>query len=247
MQKLPEIRLSYDARAEDVLIENYVKVHAAHSVPLQILEAGCGQQWPLNLDGIEYVLTGVDLDQNALEIRKNVKGDLHKIVVGDLCTVNLPDNSYDVIYSSFVLEHIQEADVVLKNFAKWMKQRGLLVVRVPDPYSVRGFVTRITPHWFHIFYYRYVQGNKKAGTPGYGPYTTFYNPVISRRGIYEFCRKYNFTVKVEYGDGYLWYGDGLAGRAIKVILRAITVLSFGKLTDRHANLLYILERDGSGS
>ena len=44
--------------------------------PLQILEAGCGRAWPLNLDGVDYRLTGIDLDANALKSRVESVGDL---------------------------------------------------------------------------------------------------------------------------------------------------------------------------
>jgi hypothetical protein len=55
------------------------------SGPLEILEAGCGRSWPLELAGIDYRLTGIDLDAEALRLRVKSVGDLHEAIVGDLC------------------------------------------------------------------------------------------------------------------------------------------------------------------
>ena len=41
---------------------------------LQILEAGCGRKWPIDLSGVRYRLTGVDLDAKALEAVKTTSG-----------------------------------------------------------------------------------------------------------------------------------------------------------------------------
>lgn len=40
---------------------------------------------------------------------------------------------------------------------------GQIVVAAPNPYSVKGFVTRYTPHWFHVWYYRHVLHRPQAG------------------------------------------------------------------------------------
>jgi 2-polyprenyl-3-methyl-5-hydroxy-6-metoxy-1,4-benzoquinol methylase len=51
--------------------------------------------------------------------------------------------SFDVVFSSFVLEHVQRADVALKNFATWLKPGGLLILRLPERSTARAFLTRI--------------------------------------------------------------------------------------------------------
>jgi 2-polyprenyl-3-methyl-5-hydroxy-6-metoxy-1,4-benzoquinol methylase len=83
--------------------------------PLSILEAGCGTRWPLNLAGVDFKLTGVDLDPVAMELRRTIERDLDVTICGDLCTIELPPASYDVVYSAFVLEHVPRADLALEN------------------------------------------------------------------------------------------------------------------------------------
>jgi len=175
-------------------------------------------------------------------MRKNVKKDLDEAVEGDLRFVELGDNMYDVIYSSFVLEHIQGAERVLGNFVKWLKPGGIMVIQIPDPYSVDGFVTRITPHWFHTFFYRYVLGDQNAGKPGYGPYPTYYDPVVSREGIRSFCRQNNLEINAEYGDGYNKRGVGATRMLIGIVKQILRVVSLGRLSAAHINLLYVLKK-----
>ena len=115
-----------------------------------------------------------------------------------------------------------------------------MVIRVPDPNSVYGYITRVTPHWFHVFYYRLL-GNRNAGKPGYAPYPVYYNQVISRGGIRDFCGKNNLTLLAEYGDGYWRPGKGIAMLLIHLIKIIISTLTLGKLSSKHTNLLYILK------
>ena len=40
---------------------------------VNILEAGCGNHWHLDMKGIDYRVTGVDVSREALEIRRYEK------------------------------------------------------------------------------------------------------------------------------------------------------------------------------
>ena len=148
---------------------------------IDILEAGCGQRWLLKLEGNKFNLTGIDIDKDALEIRKNVHKDLDEAIHGDLRTIAFGDRKFDVIYSAFVLEHIEGAEDVLSRMIGWLEPNGIIIIEIPDPDSVKGRVTKITPHWFHIFYYRFVLGKITAGRPGYGPYRTIYDKIVAMR------------------------------------------------------------------
>jgi 2-polyprenyl-3-methyl-5-hydroxy-6-metoxy-1,4-benzoquinol methylase len=225
------------------MLADCIRGKAKGAVPLRILEAGCGQKWDLDLAGTHYVLTGIDIDETALGIRKNVVKDLDEIIAGDLRTVQLAASSYDVIFCSYVLEHITGAEGVLANFVKWLKPDGMMIIQIPDPHSVKGFVTRMTPHWFHILFYRYVRGFKNAGQPGHAPYPTHYDAVISRWGMREFCRHHGLAIKSEFGCGWRTHGQGLTQVSIQIIQWLVSALSFGRLSWRHDDITYILQRD----
>ena len=232
---------------ERELLEGLIKNKADASEPIHILEAGCGQKWPLNLEGVRYVLTGIDLDREALNIRKNTLSDLDETIEGDLCSADLGVDRFDVIYCSFVLEHIKDADLVIKNFIRWTKPNGVIIIKIPDPNSVYGYITRNTPHWFHVFFYRFILKNKHAGKPGYAPYPTYYSPIISRDGMRDFCNDEanTITLDAEYGDGYFKPGKGSMKTLINVIKKFVNILSIGHLSDKHTNLLFILRKNNN--
>ncbi len=235
-QKLSSIR------EERNTIANHIKQKACSDYALEILEAGCGHKWRIDLEGIKYTLTGVDNDKNSLDIRNNKERDLDIAILGDLRTVTLKEGHYDVIYNSNVLEHVDGAEGVLKNFVSWLKPGGILILAIPNGDSASGFLTRITPFWFHIFYKRYVKGNKYAGKPGHDPFLTFFDKVVSRRGIYEFCEKHGLVIRAEYSAGHGRKSRRITRIPIYLIIWIMHLGSFRKLSAKHGNLIYAIEK-----
>ena len=225
-------------------ITNHIKQKAKNQAKLNILEAGCGRRWALNLADIDYSLTGVDIDKDALDIRINKQKDMDIAVLADLKAAPLEDNSYDVIFNYNVLEHIDGAEKVLENFLRWLKPGGIMIIRFPNRDSVYGFLTRKTPFWFHIFFAKYIKGYKNAGKPGFDPYPTSFDKVVSRKGIFGFCKKHDLKLNAEYRvDLKRDPGKSRSIRfMIKILLWKIQIASFKKLTVHYYGLLYIIEK-----
>lgn len=232
--RVPDIEIQPDEPAVDRFVIQSIHHYAQGKDQIEILEAGCGRRWPYALDGLRYVLTGVDLDAESLRIRREMKNDLHHVMQGDLRTVDMPRHHFDIIYSAYVLEHVPQTRVVLANFLKWVKPGGLLILKFPDRDSVYGFVTRFTPFWFHVLYKRHMVGNPNAGKPGFGPYPTVHEEIIGRKAFHEFIREHHLTIRGEYGFCTL---HGLEGLFTKFCAQ----VSFGRLTADYYNLLYILQ------
>jgi SAM-dependent methyltransferase len=238
---IPELTLVYSpAEIAQLQIDAIVGHGKRLGRPVSILEAGCGQCWLIDLSEVDYKLTGVDLDPVALDLRKTKTHDLDVAICGDLCSVDLPEASFDVVYSCYVLEHVANADVALKNFVKWLRPGGLLILRLPDPNTVRGFFARILPYKAHVWFYRYAYGQELAGQPGHAPYPTFYHPVIGRNKLCDFIARQGMKCTGCYGDGFRRDGSN---KVIRMVLRGVTkltsFLSLGKLTANYADLLYI--------
>jgi SAM-dependent methyltransferase len=231
-----------DSSKKVPLVSDIVRKQGGDDQPIQVLEAGCGQRWLLKLDGKAFRLIGIDIDKDALEIRKNVRKDLDEAIHGDLRTAAFGDRQFDVVYSAFVLEHIEGAEDVLARMTSWLKPNGIIVIEIPDPDSVKGLITRITPHWFHVLYYRTILGKKSAGTPGFGPYRTIYDPVVSRRGIRDFCTRHNLRIDAEYGFLSLGSRTKLLRSMVGGFTRVVSLLTFGVFSHRHSDLLYVLRR-----
>ncbi|HLS82191.1 MAG TPA: class I SAM-dependent methyltransferase [Steroidobacter sp.] len=245
---LPPLQLSTNYRQSVPLIEQRIRRMSEERGALRILEAGCGAKWPLDLRGTEYILTALDVDLAALEMRKTTLREVDEIMVGDLRDAGLfAASSFDVIYNSFVLEHVAGAECVLDNFRRWLTPGGLLVLRIPDRDSVYGFLARVTPFRLHVAYKKHVQGMKNAGKPGYDPYPTHYDAVVSRRGVHAYCRKHDCTIRHEAGfAGYL-PSTPLIGAFSRVLVRSIAALSLGRLDWRHNNLTFLIEKQPASS
>jgi 2-polyprenyl-3-methyl-5-hydroxy-6-metoxy-1,4-benzoquinol methylase len=240
---MTKLRLFNDYKEEDDLLARYVTELFDGRSELNILEAGCGQHWPMQLDSVKYRLTGVDLDAEALRYRVDVSKDLNEAIVADLRSVDLGSRKFDVIYNAFVLEHVENAALVLQNFSRWLRPRGLLILKLPDRNSVFGFLTNVTPFWFHVFYHKYVLGHANAGKPGYGPYPTHYDHVVSRDGIRDFCKQEGFTIKEERGLGAYVIETNARARVIRMLAIVVSALSIGRLPWKHNNLTYVLQKD----
>lgn len=224
---------------EEELIADYIK-KKFQGEQLKILEAGCGTKWDQAelLSGVDYTLTGIDLDDQALDFRKNNLKDLDETICGDLRKIDFLKAEFDVIFNSFVLEHIDGAEEILQNFDKWLKPGGLIILRIPDPATVYGFFSKVTPFWAHGLYAKYF---KELGKPGHTPYPTEFDEVVSQDGIRKFCAERNWTIKEEIINGY-YHQESLYSAASKMS-KVISLLTFNKLKDTHTNLLYVLEKN----
>lgn len=200
---------------------------------LTILEAGCGRKWPFEKNG--HNITGIDVDAYALEHRTSVERDLDRAIVADLRDVELPQEAYDVVYCAFVLEHVAGARPVLDKFVHALKPGGLLMLAFTDRDSVYGQLMRMTPLWLHVLFKRVVQGQPNAGKPGFPPYPTYCDPVISRREFLAYAREKALTVREEYGFRALPAAAG-------ALARVAGTLSLGRLAAGHTNLVYVLQK-----
>jgi len=237
-------------RDEQEIVGRAFAAAARRRSPLRILEAGCGRRWLVDMTGIPHAITGVDLDERALAHRRTVVGDLHHAVHGDLSTVEFAAGSFDAIYSAYVLEHVCGADRVLERFASWLAPGGLLVVKIPDRGSVVGWLTRMLPFRLHVAFYRYLAEDCDAGKPGHAPYPVFHEPVISLRGIREFCAAHGLRIAGECGMDFGYHYrhlkltpfQRLKLRSVEFLIRAVGVLSLGTLVSRYGGLLFIIEK-----
>lgn len=236
------VELVTDTSQEKAILETCIKSKAKQGETLRILEAGCGNKWQLTLKSVDYTLTGIDLDADAIALRQQKYNDLDDVIIGDLRTAELPDDQYDVIYTAYVLEHVDNVAKVLENFYRWLKPGGIIIIKVPDRDSVYGFVARHTPHWTHVLYYRWIKGNKNAGKPGYLPYPTVYDKALARSSISAYCQQQGLKVRATYGKNNYLRKKSAQDHIIRVFVQLITLFSFGKLAWHYNDLIYIIEK-----
>lgn len=234
------LRLIADGKTERALLMTAIEAVESDG-PLCVLEAGCGQRWSLAIEGRQLHITGVDTDAEAMRIRREKHGDLDVELVADLRDVQLPQAAFDVIYCSFLLEHVAGARDVLDRFRAAVRPGGRIVIRVPDGDSVYGLLVKHSPHRLHVLYKRFAEANPKAGTPGHAPYPTVYDDVVSLRGLREYAADTGLDIVAEYGTFFLPRRLRRARPLIHGLFRTISLLAPGRRAVGHRDLGVVFE------
>lgn len=141
-----------------------------------VLDAGCGNgsfrySWKQQVQ----FLVGCDLTE-GLPRNSNINAG----VFADLARLPFASESFDVIFSHYVMEHVGKPRDVFSEFARVLKPGGKLIILTPSKYHYVALLGRALPHWFHerigelrgntahdIFPTRYV-ANSRAELTGYG-------------------------------------------------------------------------------
>jgi SAM-dependent methyltransferase len=132
---------------------------------LRIYEAGGGWVSCLPSDVLKGGhVTVVDIDEAQLQRNKYAK----EKILGDIQTREFAPGSFDLIVCYNVIEHLNAPDRAIDRFYRALTPGGLLFIAAPNPESLSGWITKITPHWFNVQFYRWILGYKDAGQPACG-------------------------------------------------------------------------------
>jgi SAM-dependent methyltransferase len=177
-------------------LESLLTVHQILHVELpahglNVYEAGGGSTSFLPPDVLRRShVTVVDIDED--QIRNNTYAQ--ETILGDIQTWRFPPDSFDLIICYNVLEHVPYVEAALAGFFQSLKRGGLILIGAPNPRSLSGVVTKYTPHWFHIWFYRHVVGRKNAGLPGEPPFPTYFHKLVTPSLLEAFARKNGLQV-----------------------------------------------------
>lgn len=159
------------------------------STKLAIYEAGGGSTSFLPLDVLHRAhVTVVDIDED--QIRNNDYAQ--ETILGDIQTHRFEPDSFDLVICYNVIEHVPDVGAAMFGFFQAVKQGGLVLIGAPNPKSLSGVATRYSPHWFHVWFYRYVRGIENAGQPGHAPFPTFFHPLVTLSNLEAFARARGF-------------------------------------------------------
>lgn len=127
------------------LIEQYeASLHMFKLMPRhgRILDAGCGfGRWTAYLRKQGHEVEGVDLSHEALKLLKDHDAGI-RASVGDVHALPYKPNSYDAVFSSYVLEHFENGpQEALRETHRVLKPDGLLFIVVPFNNLFRKLVT----------------------------------------------------------------------------------------------------------
>ena len=111
-----------------------------------LLDVGCGRTFPMA--------------QKWLESDAKVFG-LDPVIEPDLCLpevnavkgfadkVDCPDQFFDLIVSCAVLEHLENPEIVFKEFYRLLKPRGRAILLTPSKYDYVSLIAALIPNRFH--------------------------------------------------------------------------------------------------
>lgn len=144
--------------------------------PLAIYEAGggsCSVVPPELLSRSRITVVDIDEDQ----VRNNTYA--HEAILGDVQAYRFGQETFDLVICYNVIEHLPHVGAALLNFRDALKRGGMILIGAPNPRSLSGIVTKYSPHWFHVWFYRHIRGIRDAGLPGEPPFPTFFHPLVT--------------------------------------------------------------------
>jgi SAM-dependent methyltransferase len=212
--------------------------------PLAIYEAGGGSTSFLPLEVLRRAhVTVVDIDED--QIRNNDYAQ--ETILGDVQSHRFAPGSFDLVICYNVIEHLPDVEAALLRFCESLKQGGLILIGAPNPKSLSGVVTKYSPHWFHVWFYRHVRGDKKAGQPGQAPFPTFFHPLVTLSRLEAFAAAHGLQMiyRKEYESPR--YPEMRARKPVFAALidAAASVMNFllpGKFDVRHGDYHVILRK-----
>lgn len=129
------------------------------------LGAGRGGKSDMDFRGKCRFVAGVDPDE---AVTSNPFLDEAKVMVPPHYRIPYPDESFDVVVSNSVLEHVTDMNGFFGEVSRVLKPGGLFVGKTPNRNHYVATAARFTPHRFHRFY------NERRGREGRDTFPTVY-------------------------------------------------------------------------
>jgi 2-polyprenyl-3-methyl-5-hydroxy-6-metoxy-1,4-benzoquinol methylase len=211
---------------------------------VEVLEAGCGSVVRIDISPRKRaVVTGVDISARQLERNQGLDCKVHD----DLERTTFPDDQYDLVVCWDVLEHLAAPRTTLARLVATMKADGLLVIGVPNLLSVKGLITKLTPHSVHIWYHRRILGWDRAGTDDIGPFRTPFRTSLRPRALVRDLAALGLEPvlavhhRTEAMD-IIRAQRGLLGIAIRTVSAVLRVVSLGRVRTTDADVVIVARR-----
>lgn len=133
-----------------------------------VLEIGPGPHSPTtkHLRSKVAYIDGLDIDKRALN-----NPDLKNVTTYDGREFPIQNDSYDLVFADYVMEHVEDPELMLKEIYRILRPGGHFVFRTPNIYHYVSIISRFTPHSFHL-----AVANRARQNPddAIDPYPTFY-------------------------------------------------------------------------
>ncbi len=108
-------------------------IRSAMKPGMEVLELGCGSGHAVsNIQDREVKYTGVDWSQGQVERNRQRYGEAARFIDASLYEVPLPDGTFDLVFSTYVLEHLVWPHRFLDEALRLTKPGGQLIILCPE-------------------------------------------------------------------------------------------------------------------
>ena len=98
----------------------------------RVLDVGCGEGSRMATLSTNFnECYGVDLNKTAVNLAKKIYPHL-KFTMGNVENLEFEDESFDLVYSAFVIEHVVNYNKVISEMFRVCKKDGLIVILAPN-------------------------------------------------------------------------------------------------------------------
>jgi SAM-dependent methyltransferase len=208
-------------------LQNFLDRYLAEKSQPRILEAGCGSASHLCFKE-NCCLTGIDISEKQLQ--RNAQ--LHEKILGDVQYYRFQPETFDIIICWDVLEHLVKPELALDLFARAVKPEGIIILASPNPESFKGLLTRYSPHWFHVLFYRVAYHRAEAGQDDSAPFKAYLQTPMAPRSLRKFA--HHKKLKIVYFHAYnldLMERNPAVHFVYQTVNNLARLLSLGKLQE----------------
>ena len=134
----------------------YEDLIAEHVLPGgRLLDAGCGRHLEFSREFSSIMqVTGIDLEKHL-----DTQNQMSPFAVrGDLEALPFPPETFDLVISRSVVEHLQKPFEVFLEFHRVLKPGGKVIFSTPNRYDYVSFVASVTPYAWHRVMVRKMTG-----------------------------------------------------------------------------------------
>ena len=111
-----------------------------------LLDAGCGRYLRFCREfAQEAHVVGIDLEETF----ECDNSQAPYAIRGDVGALPFPSDSFDIVISRSVVEHLDEPPQVFREFARVLRPGGTVVIITPNKYDYVSVIAALTPYWVH--------------------------------------------------------------------------------------------------
>lgn len=191
---------------------------------LSLLDVGCGGAWlaAATIPDQQLIVSFDVAHRNTTEAKRQHSADNHFAVTGDVYQLPFKSDSFDIVVSAEVVEHVPDVSGYLDGLLRVVKPGGRVIVSTPYDekiqYSLCIHCNRVTPLHAHLRSFKENTLDKYLEQRG----DVAYHTVVFSSKVLLVLRTH---VLLKYLPHRIWrWVDGLTNRLIRKPSRLIYVL-----------------------